>query len=296
MQDEPFKLLFQTTHERFQQDKEWCLTAKRDGIGSLIHVRECKQFDEDEVNLQLWEKYDNDQLKLSDSSRNLCLRARHRRIYLHTCQEKADYRNSFIVDESSNYIEHENDDGLQFLLGLRRSNVMGRVLLMQANTRSVVDNDTLTWNVRYMSQTSAPTVSRSEPPSMLESATPSTPPSAWEIATSSPITSPTKSPTSSPSNYPSFSPSIKSSPSSSPTVQGGGGGGRTIPVPSPVESPTTCIDDPDFTFELINTVTNSVRTRNCAWLTTQPQRAQYRIDRFCTSDVPDNCKLSCGNC
>jgi len=216
---------------------------KRDGIGSLIHVRECKQFDEDEVNLQLWERDDNDQLKLSDSSRNLCLRARHRRIYLHTCQEKADYRNSFIVDESSNYIEHENEDGLRFLLGLRRSNVMGRVLLMQANTRSIVDNDTMTWNVRYMSQTSAPT----------------------------------------------------SSPSSSPTVQGGGGG-RTIPLPSPVESPTTCIDDPDFTFELINTVTGSVRTRNCAWLTTQPERAQTRISRFCTSDVPDNCKLSCGNC
>ncbi|GFH45917.1 predicted protein [Chaetoceros tenuissimus] len=181
--DEPFKLLFQSTHERFTPDKEWCLTAKRDGIGSLIHVRECELFDEDETNLQLWERYDHNQLKLSDSSRNLCLRARHRRIYLHTCQQKTDYRNSFIVDESNNYIEHDNDDGIQFLLGLRRSNVMGRVLLMQANTRSILDNDTLTWNVRYVSQTSAPT------------------------------TSPMPS-----------------------SVQGGGE--RSIPVPSPVESPT----------------------------------------------------------
>ncbi|GFH45916.1 predicted protein [Chaetoceros tenuissimus] len=239
--DEPFKLLFQSTHERFTPEKEWCLTAKRDGIGSLIHVRECKQFDEDETNLQLWERYDHNQLKLSDSSRNLCLRARHRRIYLHTCQQKTDYRNSFIVDESNNYIEHDNDDGIQFLLGLRRSNVMGRVLLMQANTRSILDNDTLTWNVRYVSQTSAPT----------------------------------PSPTSSP-------------------VQGGGG--RTIPVPSPVESPTMCEDDPDFEFEIVNTSTGIRRTRNCAWLTSEPQRAQIRIERFCIAQVIENCKQTCDTC
>ena len=100
-------------------------------------------------------------------------------MFLSTCKEGTDYRNSFIFDESSNVIEHEDDDGIIFLLGLRKSAAMGRLLLFQDNTRSVVDNDTLTWNLQY-----ANTVSQSDAPSILESATPSTLPR--EIIVSSP--------------------------------------------------------------------------------------------------------------
>lgn len=54
----------------------------------------------------------------------------------------------------------------------------------------------------------------------------------------------------------------------------------------------TCDDDPDFTFDLINTGT----TQFCNWITANESREDDRRNNYCTGEVLDACPKSCGFC
>lgn len=140
-----------------------------------------------------------------------------------------------------------------------------------------------------------PSVLPSSHPSLVSSTHPSSEPSSTPTLqlSLSPSDEPSITPTSKPSSLTSNKPSIlhTSSPSKQLTLSPTALKGTDTTDPS-----LSCVDDPDFEFEIINTSTNVRSTRNCAWLTSEPQRAQIRIDRFCYSSVLENCRQTCSSC